>query len=73
MAKVVDSRALFRMRQESSYRQSKPHQDVQHFVQGEDIHSDLLYPTTDEETLAVEDLVIMTKAKYDELVAQAEK
>ena len=73
MAKVVDSRALFRMRQEASYRQSKPHQDVQHFVQGEDIHSDLLYPTTDEETLAVEDLVIMTKAKYDDLVAQAEK
>ena len=71
MSKVVDARALAHMRKEAVYRQSKPHQDVQHFVQGEDIHSDLLYQTTDEETLAVEDLVIMTKAKYDELVAKA--
>ena len=71
MAKIVDSRALARMRQEAAYRQSKPHQDVQHFVQGEDIQSDLLYPTTDEETLAVEDLVIMTRVKYDELEEKA--
>lgn len=58
------------MANESAFRRSKPHQDVQHYAQGEDVQSDLLYPTNTEETLAVEDLVIMTKAKYDELVAK---
>lgn len=70
---MIDERNKSCMAKESEYRRSKPHQDVQHYVQGEDVQSDLLFATNTEETLAVEDLVIMTKAKYDELVAQAEK
>lgn len=71
MGKAVSERELACMRQEAAYRRSRPHQDVQHFVQGEDVQSDLIYPTNTEETLAVEDIVIMTQAKYDELVAKA--
>ena len=70
---MIDERNKSCMAKESEFRRSMPHQDVQHYAQGEVIQSDLLYETNDEKTLAVEDLVIMTKAKYDELVAKAGK